>query len=419
MITKTRTSTVCVVGAGYVGLPLSCVLSETYRTVSFDVDEQKVKALFSEFGSPTHFFTSDPSFICDADFILICVPTPLSQGNRPDMSYIKAAATIVGQHMKKGAIVIVESSVYPGATEELFKPILEHASGFRYPQDFKLAYSPERISPGDSEHSVNRLTKIVSACDVDTLDKVADLYRHVTPNIYKAPDIRTAEAAKLVENTQRDLDIAFVNELSMIFERMGLNTTEVLNAAATKWNFRRFNPGLVGGYCIPVVPYFLAQKAEENGYHPAIIHTGRAINDRIPKHIVDMTVKSLNKAGKVIKGSRVLIMGLSYKENVSDTRETPVRNVIKELREYDIDIYGYDPLVNNSGEDHLNVQRVEDLANTPLMDAIIITVVHDAFKEISIYQLLRIMKPVPVIIDLRGYFFTPEILTQPIIYKCM
>jgi UDPglucose 6-dehydrogenase/UDP-N-acetyl-D-galactosamine dehydrogenase len=418
MITAVKTATICVVGAGYVGLPLSKVLSNSYRVISFDVDEDKVKNLSEQNGNPNHIFTADPGLIAEADYILICVPTPLSTGKRPDMSYIKDAAATVGRHMKKGATVIVESSVFPGATEELLKPILEQASGYGCGRDFKLAYSPERINLGDIEHSVDKVTKIVAACDEETLNRVTDLYRHVTPNIFKARNIRTAEAAKLVENTQRDLNIALINELSMLFQKMHISTKDVLDAAATKWNFQRLSPGMVGGYCIPVVPYFLVQKAEEYGYHPQIILAGRAVNDYVPKHIAEMAVKSINSVGKVIKGSRVLIMGCTYKENVSDTRETPVRSVIKELREYEIEVYGYDPLIKG-GERELGIRFIEVLTEAPKMDGIILTVVHDIFKEISLDMLLNIMNPYPVIIDVRGFLDTPRIRNLGIIYKCL
>lgn len=414
--TQVGLATVCVVGAGYVGLPLSDVFARTYRVISFDIDADKVRILSEQNRNPNHTFTTDPGCISEADFISVCVPTPLSRDKRPDMSYIEEAAAIVGRHMKQGAVVIVESSVYPGATEELFKPIVERISGYRCGRDFKLAYSPERINPGDSEHSVDKVTKIVAACDQETLDRVADLYRHVTPHIFKARNIRTAEAAKLVENTQRDLNIAFVNELSMIFQKMGIDTQDVLDAAATKWNFQRLSPGLVGGYCIPVVPYFLVRKAEEHGYSPQVILASRAINDCMPRHIAAMTINSINNAGKVIKGSKVLIMGCTYKDNVADTRETPVRDVIKGLREYGVDVYGYDPLVRN-GEKDFGISFVERLSEAPKMDCIILCVAHDVFKHISVDELRNILGPYPIVVDVRGLFDTPEMHDSGIVYR--
>jgi UDP-N-acetyl-D-glucosamine/UDP-N-acetyl-D-galactosamine dehydrogenase len=416
MVTSVKTDTVCVVGAGYVGLPLSEELSGSYRVISFDIDVEKIKNLSLRNGDPGHVFTADPTRIAEADFVLICVPTPLTEGNRPNMSYIKNAAAIVGQHLKKGAIVIVESSVYPGATEELFKPILEEASGFVCGRDFKLAYSPERINPGDFEHGVDRVTKIVSAGDEQTLEHVADFYRHVAPKVFKARNIRTAEAAKLVENTQRDLNIALVNELSMIFEKMGIETQDVLDAAATKWNFQKMTPGMVGGYCIPVVPYFLTQKAEEYGYHAQVIPAGRAVNDYVPTHIAEMAIKSLIKAGKCVRGAKALVMGCTYKENVSDTRETPIRGVIRELLDYGVEVYGYDPLVKD-GEKDFGIRFFDSLAGIPKMDAVIITIVHDIFRKITSQRLLDIMNPSPVIIDVRGYLDSPEVRCPGIIYR--
>lgn len=418
MVTLVKSQTICVVGAGYVGLPLSQEFARTYKVISYDIDVARVSRLSAENTNPHHTFTADPSRIAEANFISICVPTPLSGGKRPDMSYIKDAAAVVGKHMRKDAVIIVESSVFPGATEELFKPILEKASGLECGRDFKIAYSPERINPGDSEHSVDKVTKIVSACDEETLERVADLYRHITPHIFKAKNIRTAEAAKLVENTQRDINLALINEFSMMFEKMGLSSQDVLEAAATKWNFIKLSPGLVGGYCIPVVPYFLVQKAEEFGYHPQIILAGRTVNDYVPKHLAEMAVKSINNAGKVIRGSKVLIMGCTYKENVSDTRETPIRSVIKELHDYGVDVYGYDPLVAN-GEKDFGIKFVNSLTDSPKMDCLFLNVAHDDFKKISLPDLRKVLNSYPVIIDVRGLFDTPEIRNSDIIYKRM
>jgi len=284
--------------------------------------------------------------IGDADFIIICVPTPITKSKEPDLSFVKSATEIVSQNMKKGATVILESTVYPGVTEEIVKPILEE-SGLKCGQDFKLAYSPERINPGDKEHTINKITKVVAGRDNETTELVAQLYGKITPHIFKAKNIKTAEAAKVIENIQRDLNIALMNELSLMFDKLGLSTKDILEAASTKWNFHPYSPGLVGGHCIPVDPYYLVYKAKELGYHPQVILAGRAINDSMPRHIAEMAIKALNNVGKVIKGSKVLIMGLTYKENVADTRETPVKEIIKELKEYGVDIYGHDPLLND------------------------------------------------------------------------
>jgi len=270
----------------------------------------------------------------------------VTKSKDPDLSYVRSAAEVVGKNLKKGAIVVLESTVYPGVTEEVMVPVLEEQSGLRCGIDFKVGYSPERINPGDEEHSLDKITKIVAGMDDETTGRLAELYGLIT-TVYKAKDIKTAEAAKVIENIQRDLNIALMNELAIIFQKLGLDTKSVLEAAATKWNFHKYSPGLVGGHCIPVDPYYLVYKAKELGYHPQVILAGRAINDSMPKHVAEMTIKALNDVGKVIKGSKVLIMGMAYKENVADTRETPVKGIIKELEEYGIEIYGYDPLLND------------------------------------------------------------------------
>lgn len=416
MITEVKTATICIIGAGYVGLPLSRAFARSHRVISFDVDAAKVKSLAEHNGDPNHSFTTDPGQISQADFISICVPTPLSRNRRVDMSYIKAALGIVGRYMKRGATVIIESTVYPGATEEICKPVLEQVSGYECGKDFKLAYSPERINPGDSEHGIEKVTKVVAALDEETLTQVAALYHHITPHIFKARNIRTAEAAKLVENAQRDLNIAFINELSIILGKMDISTQDVLDAASTKWNFQRLSPGLVGGYCIPVAPYFLAQKAEECGYHPGVILAGRAINESMPRYIAEMTIKSINETGRVIKGSKVLIMGCTYKENVTDTRETPVRTLIKELQEYGVEVSGYDPLVKD-GEKDFNIKFFRTFNDVSGMDCIILAVSHDAFKWLSVDNIRNKMNSNPIIIDIKGFFDISKIHNSGINYK--
>lgn len=418
MITRVRSATICVVGAGYVGLPLSQVFARSYRVISFDIDAGKIASLAQLNENPNHLFTTDPRQITDADYISICVPTPLSAEKQPEMSYIKEAAATIGRNMKEGATVIVESSVYPGATEELLKPIIEQASGFKCGIDFKLAYSPERINPGDDEHSIDRVTKIVAACDEETLEDVAELYSHLTPRIYKAKNIRTAEAAKLVENTQRDLNLALVNELSIMFQKMGINTRDVLDAASTKWNFMKLTPGLVGGYCIPVVPHFLVQKAEEHGYRPQVILAGRALNDYMPKHVAELTFQALKDAGKPVHTSKVLIMGCSYKENVSDTRETPVREVISELRKQDVAVFGYDPIIRNGSLD-FGIPFFTRLVEYPVVDAVILSVAHNCFKELNLDMLRRTMSTPPVLLDIKGLFSCEEARRYGFVYQSL
>ena len=335
---------VWIVGLGYVGLPLAKAFSRHFRVTGYDVDEEKVKELNGENEEENLRFTMDESKIREADFVLIAVPTPVTKSKEPDLSFVKSATKTVGKNLKKGAIVVLESTVYPGVTEEIVKPILEEESGMKCGIDFKMGYSPERINPGDEEHALNKITKVVAGMDEETAEIVTELYKNIASDVFRAKDIRTAEAAKVIENIQRDLNIALMNELSLIFDRMGLDTKAVLEAAGTKWNFHRYEPGLVGGHCIPVDPYYLVYKATELGYHPQVILAGRAINDSMPKHVALTAIKGLNEVGKVIKGSKVLIMGLTYKENVPDTRESPMREMVRELKEFGVDIYGFDPL---------------------------------------------------------------------------
>ena len=324
-------------------------------------------------------------------------------------NYITSAAEIISRNMKKGSTVILESTVYPGVTEEIAKPILEEESRLKCGHGFSIAYSPERINPGDDEHAIDKVTKVVAGIDEETTALVADLYRKVTPYVFKAKDIRTAEAAKVIENIQRDLNIALMNELALIFDKMDLSTRDVLEAAATKWNFHPYSPGLVGGHCIPVDPYYLVYKAKELGYHPQVILAGRAINDYIAKHIAEMTIRSLNDVGKVIKGSKVLIMGLAYKENVADTRETPVKQIVRELKEFGVEIYGCDPLLDNIEQEFgikpypLSLITHNSSPITPV-DCVILAVAHDVFRHITLHELKQMMNDKPILVDVRGFF---------------
>lgn len=393
---------VCIIGLGYVGLSLTQAFSKSLKVIGFDIDGSRVKKLSQRNSNSNLYFTTESKRISEADFIIMAVPTPIFKSKEPDLSFVKSAAEIVSQNMKKGATVILESTVYPGVTEEIVKPILEE-SGLKCGQDFKLAYSPERINPGDDEHTLDKITKVLAGMDEETTELVAELYRKVTPHIFKAKDIKTAEAAKVIENIQRDLNIALMNELSLIFNKMGLSTKAILEGASTKWNFHFYSPGLVGGHCIPVDPYYLVYKAKELGYHPQVILAGRSINDYMPKHIAEVTIKALNCVGKVIKGSKVLIMGLTYKENVADTRETPAKEIIKELKEYDVEIMGYDPLLDRTG-DEFSITLVEDFKHVKGIDCIILTVAHDAFWGITLDELKGIMNANPILIDVRGLF---------------
>ncbi len=354
-----KNKTVCVTGLGYVGLPLAEAFLKHLKTIGFDIDEAKIRTLHDENNNEDNIeFTADPARIKQADFILICVPTPVTKSKEPDLSYVKSAAEIIGKNLKRGAIVVLESTVYPGVTEEVVAPILEKESRLRCGTDFKIGYSPERINPGDEAHALDKITKIVAGMDDKTTETLAELYGLIT-NVYKAKDIKTAEAAKVIENIQRDLNIALMNELAIIFHKMGLDTTAVLEAAGTKWNFHPYMPGLVGGHCIPVDPYYLVYKAKELGYHPQVILAGRAINDFMPTHVAEMAIRGLNEVGKVIKGSKVLIMGLTYKENVPDTRESPVREMVKELKEFGVDVYGHDPTLSRKEIESFDVKTLD------------------------------------------------------------
>jgi UDP-N-acetyl-D-galactosamine dehydrogenase len=409
MIDGLEGTIVGVVGLGYVGLPLAQAFSKKFKVIGFDTNSNKIRELIQRSRDQNSVFTDDAREIGQADFIIIAVPTPVTKSKEPDLSFVESAAETIAQNMKKGATVVLESTVYPGVTEDIVRPILER-SGLKCGRDFKLAYSPERINPGDEEHSLDKITKVVAGMDGETTGLVARLYGEVSPHIFEARDIKTAEAAKVIENIQRDLNIALMNELSLIFGKMGLSTKDVLEAASTKWNFHKYSAGLVGGHCIPVDPYYLVYKAKELGYHPQVILAGRAINDSMPKHVAEMTIKALNSAGKVIKGSKVLIMGLTYKEDVADIRETPARGIIRELEEYGIDIIGYDPLLNNI-EREFGIRALTSLKNTSGVDCVILTVAHKALAEITLDELKSIMNANPILIDVRGRF-EPAIATE-------
>jgi len=413
---KQNEAIVCVVGLGYVGLSLAIEFSKSLKVIGFDIDNKKIKELNNS-PHPNILFTNNPKEIGKADFIIIAVPTPVTKSKEPDLSYVKSASKIVSENIKRGSVIILESTVYPGVTEEVMRPILED-SGLKCGKDFKIAYSPERINPGDDEHVLRTITKVVSGIDEETTEVVAELYKKVASNIFKAKSIKIAEAAKVIENIQRDLNIALMNELSLIFERMGLNTRDVIETAATKWNFHRYYPGLVGGHCIPVDPYYLVHKAEELDYHPKVILAGRDINDYMPKHVAEVTIKALNNAEKVIKRSKVLVMGLTYKENVRDTRESPARRVIKELKEYGVEVFGYDPLVDDI-KDEFGIEVIDDIKNAKNIDCVILTVAHDVFREITLDELKKIMNDSPIIVDVRGMFDQKEVVEKGFYYRSL
>ena len=387
-------ATVCVVGLGYVGLPVAVEFGKQRTTIGFDLATKKVERLkryedttgevsSDELQLARHLqVTCDPADIAKADFVIVAVPTPVNAARQPDFGPLESASRIVGSHMKQGAIVVYESTVYPGATEEVCVPILEKHSGMRWKQDFHVGYSPERINPGDKEHCFTRILKVVSGDDADTLDKVADIYGSVVKaGVFKASSIKVAEAAKVIENTQRDLNIAFVNELSIIFDRLGIDTHEVLQAAGTKWNFLKFQPGLVGGHCIGVDPYYLTHKAELAGYHPEVILAGRRINDGMGPYIARKTVQQMIHAGRNIMGARVNVLGLTFKENCKDIRNSKVIDVVRELQEFGVQCHVHDPEADPDETLHEYGIKLRSWDELPAADALILAVAHRSFLE--------------------------------------
>lgn len=392
--------TLCIVGLGYVGYPLAIAFSDHIKTIGFDVNENRIKELKNN-GNSKIVFTSDSRCINESDYVCICVPTPITKAKSPDLSYILSAGEIIGRNLKKGAIIILESTVYPGLTQEILVPILENYSKYTCGIDFSVGYSPERINPGDDEHHINNIIKIVSGINKKTTDELVQLYGLITTP-YAAESIEIAEAAKVIENIQRDINIALINELSLIFFRMGIDVQAVIKAAGTKWNFHKYYPGLVGGHCIPVDPYYLVYKAEEVGYHPQIILSGRKINDDMPKFVAELTIKALNDIGKPIKGSTVVIAGLTYKDDVADIRESPVHEIVNELKEFHIDIYGYDPLVDNNLIKEFGITPITSINFKP--DCLIYAANHKQFQSLTLNYLKSIMQSNPVLIDVRRHY---------------
>jgi len=393
---------VAVVGLGYVGLPVAVAFGRQRPTIGYDLSKKRIENLRHHVDATGEVSTADllesrqlratsfPTELGEADFIIIAVPTPINAARQPDLSPLESASETVGRYMKPGAIVVYESTVYPGATEEVCVPILEKASGMRWRQDFHVGYSPERINPGDKTHTFTQILKVVSGDDAATLEKVAELYAAVVKaGVYRASSIRVAEAAKVIENTQRDLNIAFVNELAIIFERIGLDTTEVLKAAGTKWNFLPFKPGLVGGHCIGVDPYYLTHKAELMGYHPEVILAGRRINDGMGSHIARKTVQQMIHAGRNIKGAKVNVLGLTFKEDVPDIRNSKVIDIIRELHEFGVETYIHDPLASGDEALHEYGVRLVGWNDLPAGDALILAVPHKRFLEFSTNDFLK------------------------------
>lgn len=408
---------VAVVGLGYVGLPLALAFGRKLKTIGFDISEAKLHA-YREGHDPTGemdaeafkaatqlSFTSDASALALADYIVVAVPTPIDSAKQPDLTPVIKATETIAPNLKQGAIVIYESTVYPGVTDEVCAPILECISGKRRGQDFKLGYSPERIVPGDKVHRLETIIKIVSAEDEDSLGQVAALYESIVEaGVYRASSIRVAEAAKVIENTQRDVNIALMNELAIIFNLMGIDTLEVLEAAGTKWNFLPFRPGLVGGHCIGVDPYYLTHKVSTLGYNPEVILAGRRINDRMGSYIAHQTVKQMIKAGRMQAGATVLVMGLTFKENCADIRNSKVIDIVQELQDYGLDVQVWDPIADSlEAAEEYGLNLLSDWKSLERIDAIVAAVAHDAVKALPLSALAEKSGGAPFI-DVKSAF---------------
>ena len=412
-----RETKLSLIGLGYVGLPIAVAFAKKADVIGFDLNAEKI-ALYKQGIDPTHEagddvirrtsvdFTSDPARLREAKFHIVAVPTPVNPDHTPDLEPLKSASLLLGRNLTPGSVVVFESTVYPGVTEDICAPILERESRLVCGRDFKVGYSPERINPGDREHRLAKIRKVVSGMDAETLDCVARVYELVVAaGVYRAESIRVAEAAKVIENCQRDINIAFMNELSIIFNRMGIDTKSVLEAAGTKWNFLKFQPGLVGGHCIGVDPYYLTYKAEMLGYHSQIILAGRRINDDMGKYVAENCVKCLIAAGRNVQDARVAILGFTFKENCPDTRNTRVIDIVNELREYSIAPVVADPAADAAEAKHLYGIEFTEMDAIRDMDAVILAVAHDAFKSLTPADLNKFFAPGRnVLLDIKGLF---------------
>lgn len=393
---KNKEEKISVTGLGYVGLPLAVSFAKVADVIGYDMSQEKIKSyvdgidVTKEVGDEalketSVFFTSNEEDLKKAKFHIVAVPTPINADKTPNLNPLKSASKTLGNNLTKGSIVVYESTVYPGVTEEVCVPILEKESGLKCGIDFKVGYSPERINPGDKVHRLENIVKVVSGIDEESLVIIAKVYELVVQaGVYRAESIKVAEAAKVIENSQRDINIAFMNELSIIFNRLGIDTKAVLEAASTKWNFLNFTPGLVGGHCIGVDPYYLTYKAEKTGYHSQIILAGRKINDNMGKYVAENTVKLMIKANKQIKGATVAILGLTFKENCPDVRNTKVIDVINELKEYGINTVVHDPQANKKEVSDVYGIKLKELEDIKEVDAVILAVPHKEYKELTL-----------------------------------
>ncbi|MEZ4485106.1 MAG: nucleotide sugar dehydrogenase [Syntrophotaleaceae bacterium] len=395
---QNKQAKIAVVGLGYVGLPLAAAFGRCAEVIGFDISVEKIQQLRAGFDATGELseadlaatsidYTGDPARLAEAAFVIVTVPTPIDDHKKPDLRPIEGASRSIGRHLSAGSVVVYESTVYPGVTEDICVPILEQESGLLCGSDFKVGYSPERINPGDKVHTVDKIIKVVSGQDDETLDTVARVYEMVvTAGVHRAPSIKVAEAAKVIENTQRDLNIALMNELAIIFNKLGISTQAVLEAAGTKWNFLKFTPGLVGGHCIGVDPFYLTYKAEEVGHNPQVILAGRRINDGMGKYIAETTVKHLIRADKAVKGARVLVLGLTFKENVPDIRNTKVVDIINELQEFQVEVVVHDPVADKEEarkEYGIDLKSLEEVGS---VDGVVLAVAHNAFSSMSCGQ---------------------------------
>lgn len=433
----TFTPRIAVVGLGYVGLPLLSEFGKLSKgtVTGFDVLEARIEALKRgedgnndlEEGALKDVdatYSTDPQGLREANFIIVAVPTPIGEAHQPDLSLVEAASRTVGENLSVGSIVVYESTVYPGVTEEVCVPILEKASGLVCGTDFKVGYSPERVNPGDREHTIDKVVKIVSGMDDISLEIIASVYGSVCKaGVHRAPNIKTAEAAKVIENVQRDLNIALMNELSIIFHRIGISTHDVLDAAGTKWNFHRYTPGLVGGHCIGVDPYYLTYKAEALGYHPEVILAGRRVNDGMGAHVGQLVIRGLVEAGKVVQGSRVLVMGLTFKPNVRDIRNSKVADTIRELNTFGVHVFGHDPLLSEKEIESFGIMAQTEVSSEDVFDAVVLAAPHEPLRTLSLDTLCRLCgcqrACEGVLIDVFG-IHSREARHQPnLIYACL
>jgi len=426
-----RSEKLALVGLGYVGMPIAVAFSRKVDVIGFDLNEKKVE-LYKRGIDPTKEvgndviancnvdFTCDPARLKEAKFIIVAVPTPVNDDHTPDLMPVESASKLVGQNLTNGSIVVFESTVYPGVTEDVCVPIIEKESGLKCGVDFKIGYSPERINPGDKVHRLETITKIVSGMDEESLETIAQVYELVVEaGVYKAESLKVAEAAKVIENSQRDINIAFMNELSIIFNKMGIDTKAVLEAAGTKWNFLKFFPGLVGGHCIGVDPYYLTYKAEQLGYHSQIILSGRRINDDMGKYVAECLVKNLIKADLAVKNAKVAILGFTFKENCPDTRNTKVVDIYNELKEYGINPLVVDPAADAEEAKHLYGIGFGTMQDISDMDAIVVAVAHDEFlqfKKADYDKMFKATNKKKVFLDIKGLYDRKDFMVEDYIY---